>query len=147
MSRGTTILRATKPMNRGEATLKRATKPMAAVGARGKRMRQGKVSASVIEASWMNRAQASGCIVCWLQYGFKAVAEIHHIKEGDRRMGHLFTLPLCGPHHRTGGKVGLFISRHPWKTRFEAAYGTELQLLEEVKLRIGFEQEIISAHQ
>lgn len=144
MPRGTAILRATKPMNPGQAMLQRSTKPMAAVGARGKRMRQGKVSANVIEEDWMDRAQASGCIVCWLQYGIKAEAEIHHMKEGDRRMGHLFSFPLCKPHHRAGAKDGPFISRHPWKTRFEAAYGTELQLLEQVKLRIGYEQEIIS---
>lgn len=125
------------PMNRGTSQLARNAKPMAAVGARGKRMKQGKVPATPQEQAWMGRAQASGCIVCWLQFGVMAPAEIHHLKSGDRRMGHLFTIPLCEAHHRGGAGDGLFISRHPWKRRFEKAYGAELDLLEEVRLRIS----------
>lgn len=143
MARGTSEmkrsapLKSKKPMARGDSQLARNAKPMAAVGARGKRMRQGKVTATAQEQSWMDRAQASGCIVCWMQFGVVAGAEIHHLKGGDRRMGHLFTIPLCYPHHRGGDGEGTFISRHPWKVRFEAAYGFELDLLEEVRLRLS----------
>jgi hypothetical protein len=62
-------------------------------------------------------------------------AEIHHIIEGGKRKGHYFTLPLCVPHHRgrSDGSVLPYVSRHPYKARFEAAYGSEDELLEYVK--------------
>lgn len=48
---------------------------------------------------------------------------------GNRRIGHLSTLPLCAGHHRDGaGRPGL-IARHPWRARFEDRYGTEAELL------------------
>lgn len=106
---------------------------MKSIGERGKRMRQGKVAATAEEAAWMNLIQEFGCIVCALHYGVKSKSEIHHLKSGDRRMGHLFTLPLCYAHHRGGAGDGDFISRHPWKRRFEKVYGFELDLLEKLK--------------
>ena len=39
-------------------------------------------------------------------------------------------LPLCGPHHQTGGPGAPSI--HPWKARFEAKYGTQAELLAKV---------------
>jgi hypothetical protein len=135
MARGNSTLKSYKGLSRGSAKLtttkplKPSGKKMAPVGARGKRMRQGKVPPTAAEKAWMDRAQAHGCVVCLLQTGTRMPAEIHHIKAGDRRMGHLFTLPLCTAHHRGGEREGAFISRHPWKARFEQAYGTELELL------------------
>jgi hypothetical protein len=129
MNRGTATLTSSKPLQRGDSQLKRPDKPMAPVGARAKRMRQGKVAANAAEADWMARAQQFGCIVCHLQHGTRAPAEIHHLKDGDRRMGHLFSIGLCVAHHRGGDDSGPFISRHPWRNRFEAAYGTEAELL------------------
>jgi hypothetical protein len=120
-------------MARGTSTMKRASTPIAAVGARGKRMRQGKVAASAAEQDWMDRARAFGCIVCWLQHGERTPAAIHHILAGGRRMGHLHTIPLCDPGHHQGTPTPLKISRHPDKARFEAAYGTELELLAQLQ--------------
>lgn len=37
-------------------------------------------------------------------------------------------LPLCFPHHQ-GGKAHT-PSLHPWRRRFEAAFGTEIELME-----------------
>lgn len=80
-----------------------------------------------------------GCVVCHLQ-GFPGTpAEVHHLLRGGRRIGHLHTIPLCSPgHHRNGDGVKK-ISRHPFKARFEQAYGTEEELLaktrELVKMR------------
>ena len=142
MARGASTLKTTKPMNRGTAQLSRSTpmkaasKPMAAVGARARRTGQGKVAPTPAERAWMDKVAAAGCIVCLEQTGVATSAEIHHLKSGDRRMGHLFTLPLCFWHHRGGDKEGPYISRHPWKVRFEQAYGTELELLERLRLLI-----------
>lgn len=115
-----------KPLAR-TSTLKTSGK-LKATGARAARMRQGKVTANAAEAAWM-AAVSEFCIVCYQQYGVKGGAEVHHLKSGDRRMGHLFSIGLCTAHHRGGEGEGRFISRHPWKDRFEAAYGTEAELL------------------
>ena len=41
-----------------------------------------------------------GCIYCWLEEGHRGPCEHrHHIKEGNVRMGHWFTLPCCNRHH------------------------------------------------
>lgn len=125
-------LKPGKPLLR-KTPMPRASKPMKAIGARGKRMRQGKVAANALEQAWMDAAAAFGCIVCWLHYQVKADAEIHHFKQGDRRLGHLFSIGLCKPHHRGGNGAGLFISRHPWKARFELAYGSEAWLLDQLQ--------------
>jgi hypothetical protein len=42
-------------------------------------------------------------------------------------------LPLCAIHHRNGSHNPP-ISRHPNKKRFEEAYGTEEELLEQIRL-------------
>jgi len=36
-------------------------------------------------------------------------------------------LPLCAPHHQTGGEAAPSI--HPWKARFEQKYGTQESLM------------------
>lgn len=134
MARGTSQLRTTKPLQAGgdqlaRTPMPRATKAMAPVGQRAKRTGQGKVAPTAIEKDWMDRAQAFGCIVCYLQQGARTPAAIHHILSGGRRMGHLYTLPLCDPGHHQNSPTPLKISRHPDKARFDAAYGTELELL------------------
>jgi hypothetical protein len=123
-------LKTSKPMARGTSTLK-------PVGRRGKRMRQGKVAPTTEEQAWMDDIVACGCLVCWMQKMGESPAEVHHFKEGDRRKGHLFTIALCKPHHRGGDSEGPFISRHPWKKRWERAYGTEDDLLEVQRARVA----------
>ena len=85
------------------------------------------------ESEWMDAISRLGCICCHLQ-GFPGTpAEIHHILRGGRRIGHLHTLPLCAPgHHRYGDGV-IKISRHPWKSQFEQAYGLETELLKKTQ--------------
>lgn len=83
-----------------------------------------------------------GCIACRLD-GFRHIpAEIHHLVEGSRRLGHRHTLPLCPTHHR-----GVFESvfdklKGPSLARskrdFVAEYGTERELLARVDKLIGW---------
>lgn len=41
-----------------------------------------------------------GCVFCWLEDGRQGPCENrHHIKDGQKRMGHWFTLPTCLIHH------------------------------------------------
>lgn len=80
------------------------------------------------EREWMKRITDYGCIACRID-GRRRAAGVHHIVSGNRRMGHLFTLPLCDPGHHQGGQQFGMVSVHPWKARFEAMYGTQLELL------------------
>ena len=87
------------------------------------------------EKAWMDRIQKLGCVACEKDGNPGALAEIHHIVSGNRRIGHMFTLPLCPNHHRLGSIKMPAI--HPWRKRFEAKYGTQLELLAELKKRLG----------
>ncbi|MGP1667686.1 MAG: Ref family recombination enhancement nuclease, partial [Rhodanobacter sp.] len=63
------------------------------------------------EQSWMDAISRLGCVVCHIQGYPNTPAEIHHMLSGGRRIGHLWTIPLCAPgHHRYGDGV-LKISR------------------------------------
>ena len=82
------------------------------------------------EKHWMDAVAEFGCVVCRRAYGEYRPAAVHHIVGSHRLLGHIFTIGLCDPgHHQNGQQFGM-ISRHPYKARFEAAYGTELELLE-----------------
>lgn len=93
-------------------------------------VRPGKRAPTVAESAWMDAITEIGCIAC-LQDGHPDTpGAVHHLLSGGRRMGHLFTICLCDPgHHQNGQQFGK-VSRHPFKTRFEAQYGTELELLD-----------------
>jgi len=96
----------------------------------------GKRAPTVAEAEWMANIVSLGCIACLLDGCQPRPTAVHHILRGGRRIGHLFTLPLCQPgHHMDGGHIGL-VSRHPFKARFEAMYGKELDLLEIVRKKV-----------
>ena len=81
------------------------------------------------EKKHMDRVSQLGCIVCYLQGFYGVPAEIHHIEGKTKPDTHLKVLPLCFEHHRMGSDMEP-ISRHPYKARFEKAYGTENELLE-----------------
>lgn len=103
---------------------------------KGETARPGKRAPTVAEREWMDAIVAYGCVACRIDgNGFRPAA-VHHILRAGVRMGHLFTLPLCDPgHHQNGGQH--YPSRHPWKARFEAKYGTEAELLERLRNEIG----------
>ena len=91
------------------------------------------------EAEHMDKVSQLGCIVCRNTNGFITPAEIHHIEGKTKADSHFKVLPLCFGHHREGGRFRPFISRHPYKKRFEEAYGTEEELLEQVNEMLSAE--------
>ena len=84
------------------------------------------------EKEHMSKVSARGCIVCRKQGLGYVPAEIHHIIGKTKKDCHMKVLPLCFDHHRRGNDSEP-ISRHPWKKRFEKAYGTEESLLQDVE--------------
>ena len=82
-----------------------------------------------VEREWMDRIQFLGCVACVKDGISDTPGEIHHIVQGNRRLGHLFTLLLCPPHHRGDGRQ--VPSVHSTKRTFVQRYGSELELLAE----------------
>lgn len=83
------------------------------------------------ERQHMARVAEMGCIACRKDGHPDTPASVHHIVQGNRRLGHMYTLPLCYAHHQGGGLAGV-PSVHQAKRPFERRYGTELELLAEV---------------
>jgi hypothetical protein len=113
---------------------------------KGPKAKPGKRPPNAEERLWLNSIVAHGCIACGIDgtlvQGQDGVYEpqrpqVHHILRGGRRMGHLWTLPLCDGHHQDGHGAPGLIARHPTKARFEERYGTELELLERLRADIG----------
>ena len=74
-----------------------------------------------------------GCIVCRNLGYYDTPPEIHHIRANGGtglKSSNKDVIPLCHKHHRTGGYGVAF---HAGKKGFEEQYGTELELLEQVK--------------
>ena len=77
-----------------------------------------------------------GCIVCARERGIFTPPEIHHIN-GRTGNGNQETIGLCYFHHREGSDCQEYTSRHPYKARFIARYGTEAELLEATNKLLG----------
>ena len=83
----------------------------------------------------LERIQALGCIVCWLDLEIYTPAELHHPLKGGRRIHKDHVLALCYAHHRQGLNREDVVSRHPWKREFINRYGTEEYLFEKQRER------------
>ena len=81
------------------------------------------------EARHMGDVASMGCVVCRNAAYGESPAEIHHIRNGQgmsQRASNYEVIPLCPTHHRTGG-FGIAI--HAGQETWEAAFGTERNLL------------------
>jgi hypothetical protein len=83
---------------------------------------------------------ALGCVVSRIFFGRWEPADIHHLVEGRKRLGHQFTIPLSPWFHRgvppadlrpSEATKALGPSLAMSKRDFVAAYGTERELLEQ----------------
>lgn len=67
-------------------------------------------------------------------------AEIHHprfLAGGAQKASHWDAIPLCPIHHRTGGyRMALHAGQEAWEARF----GTEAELLDQVRALTGQQQ-------
>jgi hypothetical protein len=82
----------------------------------------------------MSRIADTGCIAC-RKDGHDTPASVHHIVQGNRRLGHLFTIGLCPEHHKSDGRI--VPSIHNQRRQFVHRYGSELELLAELQVALG----------
>ena len=83
-----------------------------------------------LEAARMRRLKELPCVACestWILQ--KSPTEIHHLLSGNKRKGHMFTIPLCGWHHR-GIAEGDGPSLAHGSKPFHAAFGSDSDLLD-----------------
>ena len=79
---------------------------------KAEKAKPGKRAPNVAERAWMDWIVARGCIACQRDGLGHRAAAVHHILRGGRRMGHLYTLPLCDPGHHQGGQpLGMAFDR------------------------------------
>jgi hypothetical protein len=83
------------------------------------------------EREWIRKILQYGCVACRKDGRGYEPAVIHHLIKGGKRMGHLYTIPLCPAHH-VGEPLGK-ISRHKSHKLFNLVYGGEMKLYEELK--------------
>lgn len=90
----------------------------------------------------MGRVAALGCVVCRNEALGESPANAHHINchAMGRRAGDDETIPLCPVHHQYGDGTAKFdghIAVHRSLGEFERRYGTERELLEQVRRELG----------
>jgi hypothetical protein len=97
---------------------------------------------TAVERDWLDRLCELSCIACRKDGIDDTPGEVHHIVQGNRRLGHLFTLLLCPPHHRGDGRE--VPSVHFTKRTFVQRYGSELELLDELQIEFGIFDKVIT---
>lgn len=89
------------------------------------------------EKEHLSKVAGLGCIACKnLGYG-EVPAHVHHIRTGigmGQRASNYDTIPLCPTHHQQGGHG---VAIHAGQKTWEANFGTELELLEQVKMELN----------
>jgi hypothetical protein len=83
-----------------------------------------------------------GCIVCRNETFGIIPPEIHHLRGhpwsgASQKASDAHTIPLCPLHHREGDGTHGFIGYHQSPAEFEARYGSQGQLLEQVNGLLG----------
>jgi hypothetical protein len=87
---------------------------------------------------WKRRITDLGCIVCWKEFGHFTPGAVHHPLMNGRSAPDEQAICLCDPGHHKGAPSDCGqVSIHPDKARFVERYGTEEELLEETKRRLG----------
>lgn len=93
------------------------------------------------EKAYLSKVAALGCVACFLQDTPGTPAEIHHIRAGKgkgQRASNYEVIGLCPAHHR-GTMHPQVPSIHMAKRAFIAQFGTEQDLLQQVRRLIGAE--------
>lgn len=140
LERKTPLLNRT-PMKQGafNRLAAREHKTVAKIKSRGMKGR----APTVTEQKFMDAIAGLGCLACAKDGRVNPWISLHHIAGRTAPGAHMLVIPLCSEHHQHDdsdplGRIGV----HPHKARFEAAYGTQLELLAEAKSKLGLAEEV-----
>jgi hypothetical protein len=102
--------------------------------------------ATKAESLRIERMKPIGCVAC-AHIGLLNLEhlELHHLLEGGRRLGHLYTIFLCSGHHRADWSdtqliqlpADYRVSISDGRKRFIQIFGTERSLWERVQVTIN----------
>lgn len=122
--------KAAYPRNR-EPKPTKLPKPMKSRGMKGR-------APTAHEAWFMGRIGTLPCICCDKDGSSNWEISLHHIDGRTKPGAHFLVLPLCAGHHQDGtGTNPTLIAVHPYKARFEARYGKQMDLLAECMGMLG----------
>lgn len=100
--------------------------------ARKAAMKSKELAVTATEKATWTRLAALGCIACMKDGRFNDHVSIHHVDGRTMPGCHGKVLPLCAPHHQRDDTDPLRrVAVHPDKSRFEARYGTQAELMAE----------------
>lgn len=85
-----------------------------------------------------------GCVFCAVLGIANTATDVHHIVEGNRRLGHWYTLCICPGHHRGAWTPeqkqiltpDRLIGIYSGSKEFEPIYGTEREMWTKVQRRL-----------
>jgi hypothetical protein len=119
---------STKPMKRTKFSL-----------AKPKPMKSKQLAVTSEEKEYWNRlATEVGCVACLIDGNANYNVSIHHIDGRTKPGCHKLVLPLCAQHHQHDDTDPIQrIGVHPWATRFEKKYGTQIELRQRCDLYLG----------
>lgn len=126
------------PMSRGAGMQSKPAAPGKAPAPRAK-LKTKQRARTEKEKAYHDRLAALGCIACMKDGHFNPHVSIHHVHGRTAPGCHMQVLPLCGPHHQDDGTA---LAVHPWKTRWEARYGNQDDLIIEVQKILGIKNAI-----
>ena len=91
------------------------------------------------ERAYLAKVAEMGCIVCSDMRIPDSPAECHHPTGAGwgRRSSHFECIPLCPPHHRTGGYG---IALHAGTKEWEKLYGTQAELVKRVQKELDVDR-------
>lgn len=90
---------------------------------------KGKPATKAQRRFWSDMCETVGCIACRKMGIFNTHCLPHHIDGRTKAHAHWYVISLCAGHHQDMGKGLLAV--HPYKARFEEAYGKQIDLFAE----------------
>lgn len=131
----TGFLRTKRLEDQAAQKFAKTVKPIKSRGMKGR-------APTAAERAFMDKIASLGCLACAKDGVVNPWISLHHIAGRTAPNAHLLVLPLCAEHHQHDdsdprGRVGV----HPFKAKFEARYGSQIELLAEAKQKLGIEEE------
>ena len=84
------------------------------------------------QKSYWGAVAQNGCVACKKDGHYNNHVSIHHILGRTKPYAHWLVLALCAGHHQDGtGNDASMVAVHPYKRRFEDAYGVQFGLYQQ----------------